>query len=108
MTDLPHAANFIPISKFRMFGIMIPGVSKMYMSGSSHTRIFICNARVMPGLAPTLVGLPPIRNVPLRIKLINDDLPTLGIPTTNMLELGVNCLWYLSLPEMSLVAVGKT
>ena len=81
---------------FRIFGIIIPGVSSKNTNGSSETLIFVCKALVIPGLAPTFIGFPLIFNVPLRIKLINDDLPTLGIPQISKFESGENFLLNLS------------
>ena len=85
---VPHVANFIPVSILRILGIIIPGVSNRNMSGSSETLIFVCKARVTPGLAPTAIGFPVKLRVPFRIKLIKDDFPTLGMPQTMILESG--------------------
>ena len=82
-----------------MFGIIIPGVSNKKTNGSSETRIFVCKALVMPGLAPTFIGFPFKFKVALRNKLIKDDLPTLGMPQISKLESGENFLLNRSLSE---------
>ena len=58
--NIPQAANFIPVSRFRMFGNIIPGVSNKYTKGSSETRTFVSSVLVTPGLLPTLKALPVI------------------------------------------------
>ena len=91
-----------------MFGIIIPGVSNKKTNGSSETRIFVCKALVIPGLAPTFIGFPFNFKVELRIKLIKDDLPTLGMPQISKLESGENFLLNRSFSVINFTAVGKT
>ena len=61
-----------------------------------------------PGLFPVFKALPFTLRVPLRIKLINDDFPTFGMPMTSAEESGSNWRWNLSVLEISSMVVGKT
>ena len=127
---LPHAANFIPVSKLETLGNIIPGVSIKNTKGSSETLILVSRALVTPGLLPTRSGFPAtklwwithflsvftfslykiplILRLPLLMMLISEDLPTFGTPITRTFESGANCLWNRSLFDRRSIAVGKT
>ena len=66
---LPHAANFIPVSKLETLGNIIPGVSIKNTKGSSETLILVSRALVTPGLLPTRSGFPEKKT------LVNDTFP---------------------------------
>ena len=61
-----------------------------------------------PGIFPVFKALPLILRDPLRIKLINDDFPTFGMPMTSADESGLNCRWNRSVDDNNSIVVGKT